>query len=109
MGRRALTGAVAVALAASLLGGLALAATPPDLTGQWFNRDAPAASPWSLQSSPDRNALTASWHGDAATGHPTLRGAFSGTLSADATQYAGAMRVTEDPGVSVGGTMSFHI
>ena len=108
MFRRALVGAATIALAAAALGSLASGAVP-DLTGSWFNVDAPSASPWQFKVSSDRQTLTANWHGDAATGHPNLVGTATATLNSRQPVYVGTLHITEGPSVTTNGTITFTI
>ena len=50
----------------------------PNLTGQWRSATDSISPPWVLKQS--SRAVTATWHGNQADGHPGLTGMFTGTL-----------------------------
>ena len=71
--------------------------TVPDLTGGWRNVNDPSTIPaWQLTASNMRQTLDASWRGNAASGHPDLRGSFHATLNLDTNLYEGRYQVTEN-------------
>jgi hypothetical protein len=101
------------ALAAALIiSGIAAAPAvtapfPPDISGEWMDVKLTGSFGWDLKVSPDRQTLTANWHGGPGGPHATLVGDFTGTLNSAGNAYVGPMHVSEAGAPAVSGTMTF--
>lgn len=72
------------------------ATTPPNLTGSWYNVQAPTAPAWALQASANLSELSATWNGSITSGHAGLVGDANGLiLNLARTTYAGRYSIRE--------------